>query len=175
MEIQAYSAFGADASLKFDLDALNFPEGIGCWGYAPGHSVSAWDGTQLLVRCAQSPSLLDTATSERAGDGRAARPVSSRPPVWSVAQPPPRLALAGQQPGAALTSSLWIEGRPPCPPPACLPIMPPSACLPNGCAASLPACPLQVNVERSGAVESVANVTDIHETLDLAGALSTRV
>ena len=28
---------------------------------------------------------------------------------------------------------------------------------------------LQVNVERSGAVESVANVTDIHEVLDLSG------
>ncbi|KAL4424371.1 hypothetical protein ABPG75_001672 [Micractinium tetrahymenae] len=32
-----------------------------------------------------------------------------------------------------------------------------------------------VNVERSGAVESVANVTDIHETLDLAGGRAARL
>ncbi|KAL4432013.1 hypothetical protein ABPG77_000280 [Micractinium sp. CCAP 211/92] len=32
-----------------------------------------------------------------------------------------------------------------------------------------------VNVERSGAVESVANVTDIHETLDLAGGRTARM
>lgn len=57
------------------------------------------------------------------------------------------------------------------PSPACLRTVEPagSGCLVNSPALPLPAL-VQVNVERSGAVESVANVTDIHETLDLAGA-----